>query len=396
MGMQKIEYLIKHNAFVQKAYVVVMSAGFRFIGLFIKKNPHQVFFQSLIGRNYGDSPKIIFDAMRSDPDFKDFKYVWAFVDPDKFSVPDNTEKVGLNSLKYFTKAIQSGVWVCNVNIERGLLFKPRKTVFLNTGHGGQFKVDGNAQKNRNDYDYSDVDMFCSFSKFDEDINVRDYKVRREACVICGVPRDDELYHVTPETVKQARKKLGIPDGKKVILYAPTWRDSSDGGENYSIAPPMDIALWRKKLSKDYVLLFRAHHLTTKSMNLEYDDFVINGSLEQNVNTVLVASDILITDYSSIAYDYSILERPIVDFAYDYEEYKNTRGLNEELEVMFPGSVFFNQEQILEHILTMDFEEEKKKTIKVKERYVQGGGNATQVCMNFIKTRLGMNESNTAG
>ena len=64
--------------------------------------------------------------------------------------------------------------------------------------------------------------------------------------------------------------------------------------------------------------------------------------------------------------------------------------------MFPGSVFFNQEQILEHILTMDFEEEKKKTIKVKERYVQGGGNATQVCMNFIKTRLGMNESNTAG
>lgn len=163
MGMQKIEYLIKHNAFVQKAYVVVMSAGFRFIGLFIKKNPHQVFFQSLIGRNYGDSPKIIFDAMRSDPDFKDFKYVWAFVDPDKFSVPDNTEKVGLNSLKYFTKAIQSGVWVCNVNIERGLLFKPRKTVFLNTGHGGQFKVDGNAQKNRNDYDYSDVDMFCSFS-----------------------------------------------------------------------------------------------------------------------------------------------------------------------------------------------------------------------------------------
>lgn len=386
--MKHIEYLLKHNKIIQKAYVAIFSMIFRILGLFVIKNPKQVFFQSLIGRNYGDSPKIIFDSMRSDPDFKDFKYVWAFADPDKFDVPEGTEKVSLNSLKYFYKAIQSGVWVCNVNVERGLMFKPKNTIFLNTSHGGQFKIDGNAQKNRNDYDYSDVDMYCSFSQFDEDINVRDFNVRREASVICGVPRDDELYRVTPEKIEAARRKLGIPDGKKVILYAPTWRDSSDGGDSYAIAPPMDIAYWREKLSNEYVLLFRAHHLTTKSMDITYDEFVIDGSQEQNVNIVLIASDILITDYSSIAYDFSILERPIVDFAYDYEEYKAMRGLNEDLEVMFPGSVFATQEEVIDHILVMDAAEEKKKTQSIKAKYVQGKGNATEICMNFLKTRLG--------
>lgn len=387
--IHRIEYVLKHNAVVQKVYVVVFSCFFRFIGLFIRKNPHQVFFQSLIGRNYGDSPKKIFDTMRVDPAFSDFKYIWAFEDPEKFDVPNDTEKVKLNSIKYFTKAIQSGVWVCNVNIERGLLFKPKDTVFLNTGHGGQFKLDGNAQKNRNDYDYSDVDMFCCFSEFDRKICIRDYKLKPESTVICGIPRDDELYSVTPEKITELKKKLNIPTGKKVILYAPTWRDSLDKGDSYSIRPPMDLSLWKEQLSKDYVLLLRVHPLTTQLLGISFDNFVIDGSKEQNVNNVLMVSDVLITDYSSIAFDYAILERPIIAFAYDYEEYKQTRGLNEDLEVMFPESVFSTQEEVINHILSMDMRTEHKKAIKVKEKYVQAGGNATKVCMDFLKTRLGL-------
>lgn len=387
--MQKIEYIVKHNPVVQKVYVGVFSGLFRFIGLFIKKNPHQVFFQSLIGRNYGDSPKIIFDAMRADPAFADFKYVWAFVEPEKFDIP-GVEKVSLNSLSYFTKAIQSGVWVCNVNVERGLMFKPKKTVFLNTGHGGQFKLDGNAQKDRNDYDYSDVDMWCCFSEFDREICIRDYRLKRESTVISGVPRDDELYQVTAEKIVSLRKQFGIPEGKKVILYAPTWRDSADGGSSYAIAPPMDIELWRKKLGDDYVLLFRTHHLTTKLMAIQFDDFVIDGSQEQNVNNTLMVADVLITDYSSIAFDYAILERPIISFAYDYEEYKATRGLNEDLEVMFPGSVFATQEEVIDHILNMNPEAELEKAKNVKAKYVQANGNATEQCMDFLKKRIGLN------
>lgn len=384
--MKYIEYLLKHNLYFQKAYVFCFSLLFRFIGLFIKKNPKQVFFQSLIGRNYGDSPRILFETMKKDPFFDGYTYVWAFDDPDKFEV-EGARKIKLNSLSYFLTAIQSGVWIANVNIERGLMFKPKNTVFLNTGHGAQFKLDGNSQKNRNDYDYSDVDMFCAFSEFDREIIIRDYKVKREATVKCGIPRDDELYKVTDEKISDLKQKLGIPQGKKVILYAPTWRDSEDGGSSYAIAPPMDIEKWRRELGDEYVLLFRTHHLTTKLMGIQFGDFVIDGSKEQNVNNTLCVSDILITDYSSIAFDYAILERPIIAFAYDYEEYLETRGLNEDLYTMFPGSVFEKEDDVIAHIRHLNPEEELKKSKRIRERYVEANGNATKACLDFIKERV---------
>ena len=384
--LHKLEYFIKHNKFIQKTYVVLFSAIFRLIGIFIKKDPKQVFFQSLIGRNFGDSPRVLFEAMKKDPYFKDFKYVWAFENPEKFDVP-GVKKVKLTSLSYFLTAIQSGIWIGNVNIERGLMFKPKKTIFINTGHGAQFKLDGNSQKNRNDYDYSDVDLFCVFSEFDREIAIRDYKLRREATLKCGIPRDDELYTVSQEKIQSMREKLGIPEGKKVILYAPTWRDSADGGTSYAIAPPMDIEKWRAALGDEYVLLFRMHHLTTKLMGVQFDDFVIDGGQEQNVNNTLIVADILITDYSSIAFDYAILERPIISFAYDYEEYQETRGLNEDLHVMFPGSVFATEEEIISHIQNLNAEVELEKSKRICSRYVEADGNATKACIDFLKAHL---------
>lgn len=386
--MHHIEFLLKHNRFFQRLYVMVFSFIFKLIGLFVKKDPHQVMFQSLIGRNYGDSPRVIFEAMKKDPAFKGFKYVWAFDDPEKFHV-DGADKIKLTSMSYFMTALKSGVWVANVNIERGLMFKPQKTIFLNTGHGAQFKLDGNAQKNRNDYDYSDVDFFCAFSEFDRNIIVRDYKVHREAVVKCGIPRDDELYEVNQEKIDALREKFDIPEGKKVVLYAPTWRDSDDGGSSYTIAPPIEISEWRKMLGDEYILIFRMHHLSTKLLGITFDDFVRDGSQEQNVNDLLSIADVLITDYSSIAFDYAILERPIIAFAYDYEEYLRTRGLNEDLYTMFPGSVFTTQEEVINHILNMNPEEELKKSKRIRARYVEADGNATKVCMDYLKERLNL-------
>lgn len=386
--MHHIEYILKHNKFFQRLYVITFSFIFRFIGLFLKKDPHLVLFQSLIGRNYGDSPRVLFETMKKDPAFADFKYVWAFDDPERFEV-DGAKKIKLNSLSYFLTALKAGVWIANVNIERGLKFKSPKTIFLNTGHGAQFKLDGNSQKNRNDYDYSNVDFFCAFSEFDREIIIRDYQVRRESTVKCGIPRDDELYLLDQNKINILRKQYNIPEDKKVILYAPTWRDSEDGGGSYAIAPPMDLAYWEEKLGKEYVLVFRAHHLTTKLLGVQFNDFVRDGSQEQNVNNMLAIADVLITDYSSIAFDYAILERPILCFAYDYEEYLNTRGLNEDLHVMFPGSVYEDQDGVINHILNMDLAVELEKAKRVKDRYVEADGNATKVCMDYLKNRLGL-------
>ena len=87
--------------------------------------------------------------------------------------------------------------------------------------------------------------------------------------------------------------MGIPEGKKVILYAPTWRDSSDLGKNYDMSVPINWETWRKELADDYVLLIRTHPLTTKLLNVKFDDFIRYFSDYPDVNDLMIAADIMI-------------------------------------------------------------------------------------------------------
>ena len=386
MAMQKIEYLIKHNAFVQKSYVIIMSAGFRVLGLFNRPNPRRIMFQSLIGKTYSDSPRVLFDTIKADPGFKDYQFVWAFAEPDKFEV-DGAKKVKLNSIGYFLETMRSGIWISNVDMERGLHYKSKKTLYLNTWHGIPIKKIGNAQKNRNDYNYFDVDMMCCSCPFEKEIFVRDFKIPEKVIVQCGMPRNDELYNITEEERIAFRKELNIPDGKKVILYCPTWRDSADGGNNYQVAPPIDVDLWQRELGGEYVMLFRMHHLTTEMSGIEFNSFAIDVSKAPMINKLLAVADILISDYSATFFDYCILEKPIISFAYDYEEYSANRGFYQDLNQVLPGDMFKTQEEIISHIKNMDYDAECQKTKALKNKYVQTEGKATTACINFIKSNL---------
>lgn len=380
--MQKIEYLLKHNKFVQKTYVIVFSLLFRFLGLFIRPDPHRIIFQSMIGKNFGDSPRVLFDRIRNDKRFDGYKFVWAFDDPEKFHVK-GAEKVKLNSLSYYIETLRAGIWITNVNIERGLRYKPKSTVYLNTWHGVPVKIIGNSQKTRSDYDYSDVDFMCCSCEFERNIFIRDFKVRIEATVKCGMPRNDELYHIDAKLIDKYRKELNIPADKKVILYAPTWRDSSDGGKSYQISPPIDIDYWQRLLGDEYVMLFRMHHLTTEMMGITFNDFVRDLSDYPEINKLMIVADILISDYSATIFDYSILERPIISFAYDYEEYSQNRGFYENLCDVVCGNVFKTQEDVISHIKNMDNKKEIKKAASIKNRYIDTDGQATEACIDFL-------------
>lgn len=384
--MQRVEYIIKHNAFVQKVYVVIMSAIFRIIGIFIRPDDHQIIFQSMIGKTYGDSPKVLFDRMMADPAFQGYKFVWAFAEPEKFQL-DGVKTVKLNSLQYFISTIRSGIWITNVDIERGLHYKSKKTLYINTWHGIPIKTIGNSQKNRNDYNYFDVDMFCCSSPFEREIFIRDFNIPKNVIVQCGMPRNDELYTITEADRAKYRQEFGIPEGKKVILYCPTWRDSSDGGSSYQIKPPIDVDYWMDVLGNEYVMLFRMHHLTTAMLGIKYGDFARDVSQVPEINKLLAIADVLISDYSATIFDFCILERPIISFAYDYEEYSVNRGFYEKLDDILPGGSFRTQEDVIKHIQTMDYEKECKKAKQIKEKYVQTEGQATEVCMDFIKKHL---------
>jgi len=376
---KRIEHLLKHNLLIQKLYSFFFSSFFRIIGVFIRTDDHLVLLNSFGGKGFNDSPKVLFEYMLNDRRFAEMKYVWAFEHPDLFSIP-NCKKVNINSFAYFFTALKSKYWITNVNIERGLHFKKRKTRYLNTWHGTGPKVGGNAVTGRKDYDFSRVDVLCADGDYLKSILIRDYKGLSENIVLFGRPREDELYNMKLTEIEKWKRDLRIPENKKIILYAPTWRESNDLGNSYSLDIPVHMNEWRSRLQEKYVILFRAHNITNSVTGIIFDDFCINVSDYPNINHLYAISDILISDYSSVFLDYAILEKPIICYAYDYQKYCKERGLYYDMEIVFPGGVLKTENEVIDRIIKMDFLEEKKKTIEYRNRFIARESNATEKCL----------------
>jgi len=148
--------------------------------------------------------------------------------------------------------------------------------------------------------------------------------------------------------------LGIPQNKKVILYAPTFRDNQHtSGLGYTYNLNIDFDRLKEKLEKDYVILFRTHYFIANAFNFEkYKGFIYNMSNHDDVNECYIISDVIITDYSSVFFDFANLKRPMLFYMYDLEEYKGKLrdfylDLNE-----LPGPIVETQEQLEQEILNL--------------------------------------------
>ncbi len=380
MIRQRLIYLLKHNSLAQRLYRIVFNFMFRFIGLFVKTDPNLVLFISLMGSRFNDSPRSIFEYINNNDDYSKYRCVWAFERPDEYP---NVPSVKIDTPKYFYMLLKAGFWVSNTNIQRGLSFKKKKTKWIYTCHGTAIKLCGNDCPGRKDFDYSKVNVICVQSKFDEMVMKRGFKARDESFLECGRPCSDVLFHASDKDYKYFREKLGIPKSKKVILYAPTWRDSLDGGATYAIKPPIDFTRWERELGKDYVILFRAHHITTKILNVSFSEFVRDVSTYPEVNELLIASDILISDYSAILTDFAILERPILCFAYDYDEYLLKRGTYFELDKEMPNKPCRTEDELLYRIQNLDYDKESVNTGLFRRKFIEFGGNATELAVQAL-------------
>lgn len=377
---QRLVYILKHNLFIQKLYKVCMSAFFKVLGLFIPLDSQQVLFVSFMGSKFNDSPKAIYDYMQRHPDYSKYHCVWAFEHPEDFPELDT---VKIDTPKYFLTALKAKYWVTNTNIERGLTFKKKSQVYLNTWHGIALKKIGNDCPGRKDYNFKTLDYLCVSGEYDEKVFRFAFRAEEESYLRCGMPRNDRLWNAGEADRAAAREKLQIPNGKKVILYAPTWRDSVDGGKSYAIKPPIDFALWKEKLGDEYVLLFRAHHITTKVLNVQFDDFIRDASNYPDVNELMIAADLLITDYSAIAFDYSILCKPIFCFAYDYETYLAERGTYFDIDEKYPNPSCRDEKELLTRIAEMDYAHECDNTRKFRDTFVQYHNDATVACVEKL-------------
>lgn len=166
----------------------------------------------------------------------------------------------------------------------------------------------------------------------------------ESIIRTGIPRTDIFFSATDRQWIRQKLKQEFPviKQKKVILYAPTFRD--DELKDYHVQ--LDFKQLFDELSDDYVLFIKNHPAVTYTLDEKYNGFVVDVSNYDEVNHLMLISDLLITDYSSIPCEYALLNKPMIFYAYDLQEYKNSRGLLDNYQDEMPGPIAYTTEDII--------------------------------------------------
>ena len=168
----------------------------------------------------------------------------------------------------------------------------------------------------------------------------------------GYPRNDVMFTVTPDETAAIRKSLDVPAGKKIALYAPTFRNSAANNAALFSEGLFDAQNVAAALGPDYVLLVRSHYFTAIKGDMPG---AIDASDYPSTNPLLAVTDLLITDYSSIMFDYACLRRPIVIFAHDIPAYNAARGTYFSILEKNPGPVTTTREELLMCLQTKAFD-----------------------------------------
>ena len=380
---------VKHNSLFYSLYFYIGSFFVRFLKIFLRPAPKLIVFSCSSGKSFSDSPKAIYDAMIKDHRFDDCEIVWDFRNPEKYEIPRG-RKIKTDTMGYYVTILKARVWITNVSLSRGLDFSGIHTFVFNTWHGSAIKKIGIDVKTGGGTFASKSskkrgDVILGQGSYDVERFSHAYEIQEKDVLPIGLPRNDELVYNNKENVINSLKnKLGIPSDKKVILYAPTYRDYlKDDKMNSIFDMPFHVDKWEEKLGKEYVLLFRAHPEIIKVTNLGTGTFVKDVSNYNSINELMLVSDILISDYSSIFFDYSILRRPMLCYAYDYDEYNDKRGVYFDIRKELSSEDLCNEETLINSILNIDYTERIRVTENFRNKYVQEYGNASRQSLDFI-------------
>lgn len=320
-------------------------------------------FEAYKGRSFACSPKAIYLAMLKDEFFADTRFVWVFNDESNQTELKKLPRTVVThkfSPEHIEASLTAKIIVTNSRLVRAFNYRPEQFI-LQTWHGTPLKrlgldlsVSGEAveslEKIHEEYrrDGELISALITPSPYGSRHLGSAFGLSPDSPKIweTGYPRNDFLYNYTEAEADGIRKKLGIPDGKKVLLYAPTFRDKGFvKGKGYVNELYLDIASMRERFGKDSVLILRTHYFAARQNCGEFGDFVIDGNSVDDINELYVVSDVLITDYSSVMYDFAALKRPMLFYMPDLEEYKdNIRDFYMDPEQL-PGPMLRSQEEL---------------------------------------------------
>jgi len=166
----------------------------------------------------------------------------------------------------------------------------------------------------------------------------------------GYPRDDVLAGPGAAAAgRTLRGRLGLPDGARTVLYAPTYRDHVvDSRGRYRLEVRLDLDRLRRAVGRDTIILFRKHHYVADAVPATADGFVRDVSDYPDGTELLLAADVLVTDYSSTMFDFAITRRPMLFYAYDLEVYRDeVRGFYLDLAAEVPGPLLRTSDELVQ-------------------------------------------------
>lgn len=385
---KRLIILVKYFEWLYNIYFYGFGFLLNILKCFYKTDRKLILINSFGGKKYDDSPRVLYEAMLKDSRFKDYKIFWAFHEPSRYNLPN---MVKVDTFAYFKIALKARCWITNSGIERGLEFKNKNTFYLNTWHGSPIKKIGSdimlENKSFRSKGGNSVDIMTSQSEFEAEIFSRVFQIPIKNFLMCGLPRNDILFNYTNEQKKEIKERLGLPAEKIIILYAPTFREyDRDKNKNCVLIPPVDIDKWQRKLGDSFCLLFRAHYEVGKMMNIENNRFVRNVTEHPSLNELMIVSDILVSDYSSIFFDFSIMDKVMLHFTYDYDKYEEHRGMYFDIRNLLNGSNC--EDGIIQIIKNMNISVEKERTVAFRKKYLNYYGNATKETLDCIIKHIG--------
>lgn len=342
-------------------------------------NKNKVFLLNELSCTYGDSLKYIDIYLKKNCINK---YEIVFPIKEGYEKPSEDKIVRPYSFAYFKEILSSGTIITNAG---GVSYLPKRKSqkIINTWHGG-----GPYKKTSTDvYDNywyrkevqmncDNIDYILSSCRYFTDIEAKSMGFEAEKCIPVGLPRNDIIFADHQDIVKKVRDFYLIPEGKKFILYAPTFRSSNNQSTCKMISNYIDLdidtilSVLREKYKCDWVLGIRLHpklsDIDMSSLN------VLNCTTYPDMQELLCSADAIITDYSSLMWDYSFTYRPVFIYAPDIEQYEKERGFYMPVSE-WPYPIARSNEELKNKILEFNEDQYRK---KVKEHHQVSGSYET--------------------
>lgn len=359
-----------------------------------------IVFESNMGRNYTGNPKAIYEKMVELGLDKEYKCYY-MLDDITTPIPGNAKVLKRTRIKYFFIMGIAKVIVSDSRMPKYIV-KRKEAHYIQTWHGTPLKKlaldmdsvnmagETDIEKyKRNFYENTRTwDYLISQNRFSTEIFKRAFAFDKTMLEI-GYPRNDVLFTKNNEAdINAIKEKLGLPPDKKVLLYAPTWRDNEYYRKGaYKFTTAMDFDLLKESLGEEYVCIVKYHYLVKESRDWStYNGFIYNFDMCDDIALLYLVSDMLITDYSSVMFDYSLLNRPCLFFAYDLDNYKdNLRGFYFDFIEEAPGPIVSTTPELIKAIKNYNTGEyaEKYKAFSLKFNHADKG-NASDEVVDLIQ------------